>query len=137
MVYNSSPETLRRPIHEFIRLTGMTHVRTSPYYPQSNDKVERYHKIIKGGAIRLHPPATLEEARETITRFFDLYNNTRLHCAIGYITPHDRLGGGAGTPSTTQLARVQELSVPSRKPLTDSLCAGPESLAHAEPVHLK
>jgi transposase InsO family protein len=25
----------------------MTHVRTSPYYPQSNGKLERWHKSLK------------------------------------------------------------------------------------------
>ncbi len=54
---------------------------------------KRYHKTIKCGAIRVTPPTTIEEARETITRFVDHYNNTRLHSAIGYITPKDRMEG--------------------------------------------
>ena len=93
IISDNGPQFIARDFKEFIRVTGMTHVRTSPYYPQSNGKVERYHKTIKGGAIRLHPPATLEEARETIARFVDYYNNTRLHSAIGYVTPHDRMKG--------------------------------------------
>ena len=139
IISDNGPQFIARDFKEFIRVTGMTHVRTSPYYPQSNDKVERYHKTIKGGAIRLHPPATLEEARETIARFVDHYNNTRLHSAIGYITPHDRMEGRqneihderdhkleaarALRAHKRALARAQELPAPSRTPLTDSLCA--------------
>ncbi len=37
---------------EFIRISGMTHVRTSPYYPQSNGKIERWHKSLKAECIR-------------------------------------------------------------------------------------
>lgn len=29
---------------QFLRLCGMPHVRTSPYYPQSNGRVERWHR---------------------------------------------------------------------------------------------
>ena len=39
---------------DFIRHAGMTHVRSSPYYPQSNGKLERWHYIVKGEAIRLY-----------------------------------------------------------------------------------
>ena len=34
----------------------MTHVRTSPYYPQSNGKIERWHKTLKGECIRVKMP---------------------------------------------------------------------------------
>jgi hypothetical protein len=36
-----SHPVLAKDFKEFIRLTGMTHVRTSPYCPQSNGKLER------------------------------------------------------------------------------------------------
>jgi transposase InsO family protein len=71
----------------------MTHVRTAPYYPQSNGKLERYHKTIKGDAIRPGQPSTLEDARALVTRFVEHYNTVRLHSAIGYITPADFLAG--------------------------------------------
>ncbi len=36
---------------------GMTHVRTSPYYPQSNGKLERWHGSLKRECIRPSMPA--------------------------------------------------------------------------------
>jgi len=33
-------------------LDGCTHVRTSPYYPQSNGKIERWHRTLKTDCIR-------------------------------------------------------------------------------------
>jgi len=73
----------------------MTHVRTSPYYPQSNGKLERWHKSLKSGCIRPKTPLCLEDAQRVITEFVDHYNNVRLHSAIGYITPLDKLLGRA------------------------------------------
>ena len=40
----------------------MTHVRTSPYYPQSNGKNERWYKTLKGECIRVKTPLSLEDA---------------------------------------------------------------------------
>jgi transposase InsO family protein len=60
----------------------MTHVRTAPYYPQSNGKLERWHKTIKADAIRVSPPSSLAEARALVARFVAYYNGVRLHSAI-------------------------------------------------------
>jgi len=70
---------------------GHAHVRTAPYYPQSNGKIERCHKTIKTDAIRPGQPQTLDEARALVARWVNHYNTIRLHSAIGYITPADRL----------------------------------------------
>ena len=69
----------------------MTHVRTSPYYPQSNGKVERWHKSLKSECIRPGTPLSLEDARRLVEGFVEHYNNVRLNSAIGYITPTDVL----------------------------------------------
>lgn len=87
------PQFIAKDFKVFIRLSGMTHVRTSPYYPQSNGKVERWNRTVKTTTIRPACPATLEEARRLVAAFVDHYNNVRLHSAIGYVTPKDKLDG--------------------------------------------
>jgi hypothetical protein len=49
----------------------MTYCRTAPYYPQSNGKLEGYHKTIKGDAIRPTSPASLDEARTVVGRLVE------------------------------------------------------------------
>ena len=71
----------------------MTHVRTSPYYPQSNGKIERWHKSLKGECIRPGTPLSLEDARRLVEGYVEQYNDVRLNSAIGYITPKDMLAG--------------------------------------------
>ena len=41
IISDNGPQFIAKDFKEFIRLAGMTHVRTSPYYPQSNGKIER------------------------------------------------------------------------------------------------
>jgi transposase InsO family protein len=93
LISDNGPQFVSRDLKEFIRISGMTHVRTSPYYPQSNGKIERWHKTLKQTTIRPKAPSTLEEAREIVGSFVDYYNNVRLHSGIGYITPADKLAG--------------------------------------------
>jgi len=95
IISDNGPQFIARDFKEFIRLSGMTHVKTSPYYPQSNGKLERYHKTIKGDCIRVKTPLSLEDAKRSVADFVRRYNTERLHSAIGYITPLDKLEGRA------------------------------------------
>ncbi|MFO0806598.1 MAG: transposase family protein [Gemmataceae bacterium] len=36
IITDNGPQFLAKDFKEFIRISGMTHVKTSPYYPQSN-----------------------------------------------------------------------------------------------------
>jgi hypothetical protein len=84
---------LARDFKEFIRICGMKNVRSSPYYPQSNGKKERWYKTLKGECIRVKTPLRLEDARRIVADFDAHYNEVRLHSAIGYVTPADKLAG--------------------------------------------
>jgi putative transposase len=93
IISDNGPQFVARDFTDFIRLCGMTHVRTSPYYPQSNGKLERVNQTLKVDAIRPGAPSSLEEGREIVDQFVRHYNERRLHSAIGYITPADKLAG--------------------------------------------
>jgi len=93
VISDNGPQFVARDFKEFIRLSGMTHVRTSPYYPQSNGKIERWHGSLKSECIRPGTPLSLEDARSLVGRFVEYYNTERLHSAIGYVAPKDKLEG--------------------------------------------
>jgi putative transposase len=93
IITDNGPQFIARDFKQFIRLTGITHVRTSPYYPQSNGKLERWHGSLKQECIRTRSLSSLEEARRRIAVYVDHYNHVRLHSALGYITPADKLNG--------------------------------------------
>jgi len=93
IISDNGPQFIAKDFKEFIRIAGMTHVRTSPYYPQSNGKIERWHKTIKGDCIRVKVPLSLDDARRIVSDYIAHYNLVRLHSAIGYVTPADKLAG--------------------------------------------
>ena len=93
IISDNGPQFIAKDFKEFIRICEMTHVRTSPYYPQSNGKIERWHKTLKGECIRVKTPLSGEDARRLIMEFVAHYNEVRLHGAIGYVAPADKLAG--------------------------------------------
>lgn len=93
IISDNGPQFIAKDFKEFVRIAGLTHVKTSPNYPQSNGKIERWHKSLKADCIRPGTPLDLEQARRLIAGFVEHYNTVRLHSAIGYITPQDKLLG--------------------------------------------
>ena len=61
---------LSRQFSEYFRLVGIRHIIASPYHPQSNGKIERYHRTIKG-EINLVPYEMSSELAEAIKKFIE------------------------------------------------------------------
>ena len=93
IISDNGPQFIVGDFKSFVKQRGMTHVRTSPYYPQSNGKLERYHGTIKQECVRPASPQNGAEAIAKINAYVVHYNTQRLHSGIGYITPADRLAG--------------------------------------------
>jgi transposase InsO family protein len=108
LISDNGPQFIARDFKEFIRISGMTHVSTSPYYPQSNGKIERWHKSLKGECIRPGTPLTKEDARQLIEKYVDHYNSMRLHSGIGSVTPMDMLAGRQGEIHIARDRKLEE-----------------------------
>jgi putative transposase len=107
IISDNGPQFIAKDFKEFIRINGMDHVKTSPYYPQSNGKIERWHQSLKRECIRPKCPLSLQEARRIVGDFVVHYNTKRLHSAIGYITPMDKLQGRAEQIFTERDRKLQ------------------------------
>jgi transposase InsO family protein len=79
---------LSRRFNQYLRLVGVKHIVAAPYHPETNGKMERYHRTVKGeiNLLNYSTPSALEEA---IRSFVDYYNHRRYHEALGNVTPHD------------------------------------------------
>ena len=108
IISDNGPQFIARDFKEFMRISGMTHVRTSPYYPQSNGKIERWHKSLKGECIRPGTPLTPEDGQHLIQEYVAHYNTVRLHSAIGFVTPADMLAGRQAEIHTARHRKLEE-----------------------------
>jgi transposase InsO family protein len=93
IISDNGSQFLSRDFAEYLKLEGLKHVRTSVNYPQSNGKIERYHRTISEECLRKKSMITLGDARKQIQAFVDFYNNKRLHSSLYYLTPLDFLCG--------------------------------------------
>ncbi len=80
-------------VQSFCHHYGTVILPTKPYMPRHKGKLERFHGSIKGECIRPGTPISLEDAVRIVGRYVEHYNNVRLHSAIGYIAPADKLAG--------------------------------------------
>jgi transposase InsO family protein len=67
IISDNGPQVVARAFREFTRGCGITHVRTSPYCPQSNGKVENWHKTVKRECVRPLTPLSLMDARRVVS----------------------------------------------------------------------
>ena len=93
IISDNGPQFIAKEFKEFVRICEMRQVRITPGYPQSNGKIEVWHKALKSECIRPQTPVDLEDALRVVRRYIEYYNTQRLHAAIGYVTPKDKLDG--------------------------------------------
>lgn len=92
LLSDNGPGYVSRAFRDYLHLIGIRHILASPFHPQTNGKLERYHQSIKRDVnqIPYDVPSTLEVA---IADFVSYYNHHRYHKALGNVTPADVLHG--------------------------------------------
>ncbi len=93
IITDNGPQFIANDFKEFIPIMEMTHAKTSPYYPQSNGKIERWHRTLKSECVHKVFLSSLEHANALMKNYISNYNENRLHSAIGYVTPLSKLLG--------------------------------------------
>lgn len=93
LITDNGSQYISKDFKSYLREVGLQHVKTSPSYPQSNGKIERFHRSLEEECIRTTSMINLGDARKQISKFVDHYNNHRLHSALSYLRPIDFLTG--------------------------------------------
>ena len=84
-------------------------------------------KTLKGGCIRVKTPLSLEDARRLVAEFVIYYNTVRLHSAIAYVTPADKLAGRADAIWAARREKLATASARRRAKTEEKEIARPQS----------
>jgi putative transposase len=88
LLSDNGPGYISRQFNEYLGLVGIRHILAAPFHPETNGKIERYHRTIKK-EITLVPYQVPDDLREAIAAFIEYYNYGRYHEGLGDVTPYD------------------------------------------------
>lgn len=91
IISDNGPQYISKDFAEYLKIVGLQHIRTSIAYPQSNGKIERYHRTIHEECLMKKSLINLKDAQKQITDYIEYYNTKRLHSSLYYLTPEDFL----------------------------------------------
>lgn len=93
IISDNGTQFISKDFKNFLSHVNLNHVRTSIAYPQSNGKIERFHKTINQECLTKSSLIDFEDAVKQINSYIDFYNKKRLHSSLFYLTPEDYLLG--------------------------------------------
>jgi transposase InsO family protein len=111
LLSDNGPCYISGQLSEYLKDNNMEHTRGRPYHPQTQGKIERWHRTMKNQILleNYYFPSELEEQ---IQQFVNYYNHERYHESLNNVTPADVFYGRAGEIlEQRQLIKQQTLAM--------------------------
>ena len=89
LISDNGSQFISKDFKELLVMLEIGHTFTRAYHPQSNGKIERFHRTFKTEHTRRSAYVDDKDARVRMALWLAYYNSERLHSAIGYLTPDD------------------------------------------------
>ena len=93
IITDNGAQYISKEFKQFIKQAELEHITTSVKYPQSNGKIERFHRSINQECLRIISPVSFDEYKIYVEDYVNFYNTKRLHASLNYLTPEDYLVG--------------------------------------------
>jgi len=92
VVSDNGSQFTAKDFKELVRDFALEHIRIRTYHPESNGRVERFHRSTRE-ALASAELENLSKARRIIGRWVEHYNERRLHAALQYLPPAEYYAG--------------------------------------------
>ena len=88
LVSDRGPALISDDLKGYLNEQNIHHILASPYHPQTNGKIERYHKSLKS-KVKLHVYGCPNDLKAEVGKFISHYNKKRYHESLGNVSPDD------------------------------------------------
>ena len=92
LLSDNGPCYISGELKKYLKDQEMDHTRGAPYHPQTQGKIERYHRSMKN-VIKLDNYYLPGDLKLEISKWVNHYNNERLHESLDNVTPADMYFG--------------------------------------------
>ena len=113
LLSDNGPCYISGELSDYLEENGMTHARGRPYHPQTQGKIERWHRSMKN-QILLNHYYFPSELQEQLLRFVNYYNHERYHESLNNLTPAD-VFYGRGAEILEQRERIKRNTLAMRR----------------------
>ena len=93
IIHDNGLQYANEDLKKLLAQLGMNDSKTRPYHPQSNGKIERFHRTLRTEHIRRTPYVSASHAEIKMAQWITFYNSERLNGAIFYLTPDEVFEG--------------------------------------------
>jgi len=93
IISDNGSQFISKEFAQYLKFAGLQHIKTSIAYPQSNGKIERYHRTAGEECLSKSSFINIEDARKQIAEYVEFYYTKRLHSSLYYLTPEDFMLG--------------------------------------------
>lgn len=114
LITDNGSQFISQDFKELTTLLEMEHTFISSGHPQSNGKLERFHRTLKTEEVRTSAYLNYEDAKKRLSKWIQYYNKIRLHSALSYLTPNDVFEGKT-TERLTERREKIHAAIISRK----------------------
>ena len=88
LLSDNGPCYISQQLKDYVDQANIKHIRGKPNHPQTQGKIERYHRSMKN-IVKLENYYFPEQLKERLAEFVEYYNNRRYHESLNNITPAD------------------------------------------------
>ena len=113
LLSDNGPCYISGQLKQYLADRGFAHVRSHPFHPMTQGKIERYHRSLKN-ILLLDNYYCPEELKTQISNFVEYYNTQRYHESLNNLTPEDVYQGRAAQ-ILEQRERIKRKTIQTRR----------------------